>query len=120
MILAQNATADLKVAMSIDMKQPEKGGVSPQDQLTINLGTSEFNPYGARIYQITGNSRGQALVNTVTKQLLAPGSVDLLFIDGDHFNPQADFDNFQNLRLNPNPEPARHHRSQTCLLTPRT
>ena len=97
MILAQNATADLKVAVSIDMLQPGTRGVSPQDQLTSNLGSSKFNPHGARIYQVAGNSRETPLINTVSRQLLAPGSVDLLFIDGDHFNPAPDFHNFQNL-----------------------
>ncbi|KAJ1402931.1 hypothetical protein B484DRAFT_483696 [Ochromonadaceae sp. CCMP2298] len=89
MILALNVSS-VKKAVSVDYESIR----GAQAALTLNI--LESNPFKAEVLQVVGDSHEEWNIKKV-KDFYAPESLDVLFIDGDHFNPKPDFMNFHSL-----------------------
>lgn len=79
--------------VSIDMR-PSSRGTNTHDIIRQNIKT--FNIHNATVDFIPGNSREESVRNAAFR-ILPKHSVDIFFIDGDHFYPVPDFEYYQHV-----------------------
>lgn len=79
----------VKTLVSVDIAQPACRGVLAQNIV-------KFNVFNTDVKQITGNSRESHIQQQVFS-IFEANSVDIIFIDGDHFYPRPDFELYQHL-----------------------
>ena len=79
--------------VSIDMR-PSSRGTNTHDIIRKNIKT--FNVHNATVDFIPGNSREESVRDDAFR-VLPKHSVDIFFIDGDHFYPVPDFEYYQHV-----------------------